>query len=146
MSNASNPSNVEAAIDPTMLDTLMEYSPYAKLIGMQPKLENGELYFFLPFQPHNIGNDQLPALHGGLIGGFMEMAALMHMLCIRESNNVPRTIDFSIDYLRPGLAKDMMASCSVTKHGKQVANVQITAWQDSRDKPVAVARTHLLLD
>ena len=147
MSNNLNPEHSkEHPIDSAMLVSLMDFCPYAQLIGMQPKVENGELLFFLPFQPHNIGNDQLPALHGGLIGGFMEMAALMHMLCIQESNNVPRTIDFSIDYLRPGLAKDMRATCSVTKHGKQVANVQVTAWQDSPDKPVAVARAHLLLD
>ena len=143
MSNSLSPDQI---IDPSMLDALMDHSPYAQLIGMQPKLENGELFFFLPFLPHNIGNDQLPALHGGLIGGFMEMAALMHMLCIRESNSVPRTIDFSIDYLRPGLAKDMMASCSVTKHGQQIANVQVSVWQDTPEKPVAVARAHFLLD
>ncbi|HEY1058872.1 MAG TPA: PaaI family thioesterase [Limnobacter sp.] len=128
------------------LEQLLDQSPYARLIGMQIEVRDGQLEFHLPFQPHNIGNDQLPALHGGLIGGFMEMAALMHMVCIRETDSVPKTVDFSIDYLRPGFAKDLFAVCTVTKHGKQVANVQVSAWQESPDKPVAVARAHLLLE
>ncbi|MCQ8895796.1 PaaI family thioesterase [Limnobacter humi] len=128
------------------LEQLLDQSPYARLIGMQIDVRDGQLEFHLPFQAHNIGNDQLPALHGGLIGGFMEMAALMHMICIRETDSVPKTVDFSIDYLRPGFARDLMAVCTVTKHGKQVANVQVSAWQESPDKPVAVARAHLLLD
>lgn len=127
-------------------ETLLDHSPYARLIGMTLHDVEGELRFGLPFQPHNIGNDQLPALHGGVIGGFMEMAAIMHLLCIRETDAVPKTVDFAIDYLRPGLAQALWAVCSVTKHGRQIANVQITAWQDLREKPVAVARGHFLLD
>lgn len=127
-------------------ELLLNYSPYARLIGMKLDVIEGELRFSLPFQQDNIGNDQLPALHGGLIGGFMEMAAIMHLLWIREGNAVPRTVDFSIDYLRPGLARELFASCSVTKHGQQIANVQVCVWQESADKPVAVARAHFLLD
>lgn len=133
-------------LDPQSLEGLLNLSPYARLIGMGLQIENGEPRFHLPFQAQNIGNTILPALHGGVIGGFMEMSAIMHMLYIRESTSVPRTVDFSIDYLRPGLARELWASCSVTKHGKQIANVQITAWQESPDKPVAVARAHLILD
>ena len=51
-----------------------------------------------------------------------------------------------VDYLRPGLAKALQADCSVTKHGQQVANVQVSVWQESPEKPVAVARAHFLLD
>ena len=127
-------------------EALLDFSPYARLIGMQLTEVDGALRISLPFQPHNIGNDQLPALHGGLIGGYMEMAAIMHLLWIRESGTVPRTVDFAIDYLRPGLARELFAECSVTKHGQQVANVQVSVWQESPEKPVAVARAHFLLD
>jgi len=128
------------------VDNLLDYSPFARQIGMQLTELDGELRFSLPFHPDNIGNDQLPALHGGLIGGFMEMVAIMHLLWVRESSTVPRTVDFSIDYLRPGLARELHAACSVTKHGQQIANVQVSVWQESPDKPVAVARAHFLLD
>lgn len=120
-------------------------SPYAQLLGVEMQEDDKGLYFLLPFQPHNIGNDQLPALHGGVIGGFLETAALLHLLSLRESEELPRTVDFSVDYLRSGRAETLYARCSVTKHGKRVANVLMSAWQDDPDKPVAVARAHFLL-
>ena len=39
------------------VDTLLDYSPYARLIGMQLTEADGELRFSLPFHPDNIGND-----------------------------------------------------------------------------------------
>lgn len=124
---------------------VLEQSPYAQLLGVEMQETADGLRFSLPFQPHNIGNDGLPALHGGVIGGFLETAAILHLLWVRESAEVPRTIDFSVDYLRSGRAETLHAACTVTKQGKRVANVLMTAWQDSPDKPVAVARAHFLL-
>lgn len=125
---------------------ILDQLPYARLLGVQMQVtENDELLFSLPFKPGNIGNDHLPALHGGVIGGFMETAALLHLLWIRESAEIPRTVDFSVDYLRSGKPETLYAQCSITKQGKRIANVQMTAWQEQRDKPVAVARSHFLL-
>lgn len=124
---------------------VLAQSPYAMLLGVEIQESEDGPVFHLPFQPHNIGNDGLPALHGGVIGGFLETAALLHLLWLRESVELPRTVDFSIDYLRTGKPEAMWARCSVTKQGKRVANVLMTAWQDSPDKPVAVARAHFLL-
>jgi len=125
---------------------ILDQLPYARLLGVQMQVTgNEELLFSLPFQASNIGNDRLPALHGGVIGGFMETAALLHLLWIRESAEIPRTVDFSVDYLRSGKPDTLYAQCSITKQGKRVANVQMTAWQEQREKPVAVARSHFLL-
>lgn len=125
---------------------ILDELPYARLLGVEMQADGADsLLFSLPFQAQNIGNDQLPALHGGVIAGFMEAAALLHLVCTRESAEIPRTVDFSVDYLRSGKAETLYASCSITKQGKRVANVQMTAWQESKDKPVAVARAHFLL-
>lgn len=129
----------------SFFETLLAQSPYAQLLGVEMKVEGDALRFNLPFQPHNIGNDHMPALHGGVIGGFMETAGILHLLWIRESTDIPRIVDFSIDYLRPGKGRELYAECSVTKHGKRIANVLVTAWQEDREKPVAVARAHYLL-
>ena len=107
------------------VDTLLDHSPYARLIGMQLTEVDGELRFSLPFHHDNIGNDQLPALHGGLIGGFMEMVAIMHLLWVRESNTVPRTVDFSIDYLRPGNGPAFRATAQVLRLGSRVASTRM---------------------
>lgn len=87
----------------------------------------------------------MPALHGGLIGGFLENAALLHLMWNRESLEAPKIVDFSLDYLRSGKAQTLYAQCEITKQGKRVAHVLIEAWQEDRKKPVAVARAHFLL-
>ena len=101
--------------------------------------EAGELLFQLPFAERNVGNTALPALHGGLIGGFLESAAMLHLMWSRESLETPKIVDFSLDYLRPGRPQTLYAKCEITKQGKRVANVLIEAWQEDRRKPVAVA-------
>lgn len=137
---------VQSAKESHNYEKILDQLPYARTLGVQMQVTgNDELLFVLPFKPANIGNDHLPALHGGVIGGFMETAALLHLLWIRESAEIPRTVDFSVDYLRPGKADTLYAQCSITKQGKRVANVQMTAWQDDKSKPVAVARSHFLL-
>jgi uncharacterized protein (TIGR00369 family) len=127
---------------------IIEAIPYARMMGVEFGLGDrgeGDLLFSLPFAERNVGNTALPALHGGLIGGFLENAALIHLMWNRESLETPKIVDFSIDYLRPGRPHTLHARCEITKQGKRVAHVLIEAWQDSPDKPVAVARAHFLL-
>lgn len=120
--------------------------PYARLMGVECGEDAaGELLFSLPFYERNVGNTTLPALHGGLIGGFLENAALLHLMWNRESLEAPKIVDFSLDYLRSGKARTLYAQCEITKQGKRVAHVLIEAWQEDRKKPVAVARAHFLL-
>jgi uncharacterized protein (TIGR00369 family) len=120
--------------------------PYAKTIGMQMhEDEGGDLIFVLPFLESNIGNHLLPALHGGVIGGFIESAALLQIIWMQESSELPRTIDFSLDYLRSGKAETLYAKCTVSKKGRRVANVVVSAWQENAERPIAVARSHILL-
>ncbi|UTH73732.1 PaaI family thioesterase [Chromobacterium sp. IIBBL 290-4] len=125
---------------------IVDALPYVKLMGtILNEDEQGELRFELPFLARNVGNTSLPALHGGLIGGFMESAAMIHLMWNRESLEAPKIVDFSLDYLRPGRPQTLFARCEITKQGKRVAHVLIEAWQEDRAKPVAVARAHFLL-
>ncbi|CUA84830.1 uncharacterized domain 1 [Gulbenkiania indica] len=125
---------------------IIEAIPYARLMGVEfCEDEDGHLLFRLPFNPRNVGNTRLPALHGGLIGGFLENAALIHLMWNRESQEAPKIVDFSLDYLRPGKPQTLFARCEITKQGKRVAHVLIEAWQDDPARPVAVARAHFLL-
>ncbi len=132
----------------TSFDSLamaVEAVPYAKLLGIQSREEQGQPLFFLPFQTHNIGNTILPALHGGVIGGFLETAAILHVMWASEAHSVPKIVDFSIDFLRTGRPTELYGQCEIVRQGKRVANVLMTAWQEDRSKPVAVARAHFLL-
>ncbi|TJZ73850.1 PaaI family thioesterase [Chitiniphilus eburneus] len=124
---------------------LMRAIPYARTIGMVMSETDGELRFTLPFRQSNIGNVLLPALHGGVIGGFLENVAIFTLLASTETRSVPKVVDFSIDYLRSGRALDLYGRCDIVRQGKRVANVQLVAWQDDAAKPVASARAHFLL-
>ena len=124
----------------------IEMIPYAKLLGIRfQESEEEGLLFHLPFHEKNIGNKRLPAIHGGVIGGFMESAAIIHLMWTMESAGMPKVVDFSLDYTSSGRAEDTYASCNIVKLGRRIANVQIQAWQSSRQKVIAVARSHFKL-
>ncbi len=125
---------------------LHELVPYAAFLGVRVTQEEGALRFHLPFRQGLIGNAALPAIHGGVIAAFMENAAQLHLLLQLDESKVPKSIDFSIDYLRSAHAEDCYASCEVARLGRRVAQVQIKCWQSDADKPVAVARSHFLLE
>jgi uncharacterized protein (TIGR00369 family) len=119
--------------------------PYARLIGMSCIPIGESLLFTLPPNRDNVGNPTLPALHGGVIAGFMEMSATLYMLLTQDAQAVPKVVDFAIDYLRPGRLQESYAECAVIRQGKKIVNVSIVAWQDRKETAIATARAHLLL-
>lgn len=127
-------------------ETLFGLVPYASLIGIECSRQDDELLFRLPANKDNIGNPLLPALHGGVIAGFMELAAAMHLLVATGSGSVPKIIDFSVDYLRAGYFRDTYAQCQVWRQGRRVANVAVTAWQSTSAEPIATARAHFKIE
>ncbi|BCV54408.1 PaaI family thioesterase [Shewanella algae] len=125
---------------------LLEHVPYARFIGMQVDRFGDELVFRLPAKDDNIGNPVLPAIHGGVIAGFMEMSAIIQLMVFMQTSKVPKVVDFSIDYLRAGYHKDSFAECRITRQGRRVANVNIDCWQTNRKQLIATARAHFLID
>ncbi|WP_433769524.1 PaaI family thioesterase [Pseudomonas putida] len=125
---------------------LLQLIPYATLIGVECSRVGDELLFRLPANKDNIGNPLLPAIHGGVIAGFMELAAALHLLITTGSPGVPKIIDFSLDYLRAGQFRDTWARCQVCRQGRRVGNVAITAWQSTEAEPIATARAHFKLE
>jgi len=125
---------------------LLNLIPYARLNGVECSRVGDELLFRLPANKDNIGNPLLPAIHGGVIAGFMELSAALHLLVATGSSGVPKIIDFSLDYLRAGQFRDTWARCQVCRQGRRVANVAVTAWQSTESEPIATARAHFKLD
>ena len=56
-------------------DSLISLMPYAKLLGIECLRLGDDMVFRLPANQDCIGNPTLPALHGGVIAGFMEHCA-----------------------------------------------------------------------
>ena len=126
-------------------NSLVAELPYARLIGLQCLALGNELIFELPSRQSNMGNPLLPALHGGVIGGFMESAAQLFVLLTQDTAALPKTVDFTIDYLRPGRMQSTFALCNLVRRGRKIANVSVTAWQHEHRQPIATARAHFLL-
>ncbi len=125
---------------------VVDMVPYASMLGIAFEAdENGRLLFRLEYNERNIGNSLLPALHGGAIAAFMEHAALLELVWNQETVLLPKVIDFSIDYLRPGRPETVFAECHVIRQGQRVANVSVTAWQGDRNRIIATGRCHYLL-
>ncbi|MDT7835909.1 hotdog domain-containing protein [Aquabacterium sp. OR-4] len=125
---------------------------YAEFLGLRespaPQATGGtaepQLYR-LPFQDMLIGNPRLPALHGGVVAAFAESAATLQLIHTMGGARLPKSIDFSIDYLRAGRPEETFASCEIVRLGARVALVQVRCWQKNPALPIAVARVHFLL-
>lgn len=58
---------------------------------------------------------------------------------------LPKTIDFTVDYLRSGLPRDAYARARVNRSGRRFASVHVEAWQDNRFRLFAQATGHFLM-
>ena len=127
------------------LTAMLEAIPYMRFLGMRAELAGDEMTAILPFAPHLIGNQSLPALHGGVIGAFLEATAICQLGVREPQRRLPRTIDVTIEYLRPGRAFTTFARAEVIKLGRRIANVHVEAWQETRASPVSALRGHFML-
>jgi uncharacterized protein (TIGR00369 family) len=127
------------------LEAFLQRVPYVRFLGMRAELSGDEMTAILPAAPHLVGNTFLQALHGGVIGAFLEMTALAQLSVTQGSAKVHKTIDVTIEYLRPGRPLTTYARADLRKVGRRVANVHVEAWQEARDQPIAFLRGHFLL-
>lgn len=124
---------------------LADKIPYVKAMGIQFAQEGDTLIGQMKFEPYLIGDIGIGALHGGTIGALLESTAIFSLLWEVSDTKMPKTINLTVEYLRSGRPKTTYASAEITRHGRRVANVRATAWQDDPEKPIAAAYAHFLL-
>lgn len=145
------------------LKALVDGVPYIRFLGVEFERRGDELTAVMPFDEKLIGNPLLPALHGGATAAFLEITAIIGLSWLMlweeiESGAVdpetlaggrlprlPKTIDFTVDYLRSGLPRDAYARAQVNRSGRRYASVRVEAWQDNRSRPIAQATGHFLM-
>ncbi len=128
--------------DEASLNRLIQSIPFVAHLGVSCVAHGDQITTILPFQSLLIGNPTLPAFHGGATGAFLEIAAGLQLCRSARVNQLPRTIDLTIDYMKPAGAQSLHARAEISKLGRTVSNVRVEAWQTSRDKPVAAAQVH----
>jgi acyl-coenzyme A thioesterase PaaI-like protein len=147
----------------TALRALAGRVPFITWMGIEFDRRGDELTAVLPFRDDLIGNPMIPALHGGVTSALLEVTAIIGLTweslwADMESGAItveqfeqgplprmPKTIDFTVDYLRTGLPRDAYARAVVTRQGRRYASVRAEAWQDNRARPFAQANGHFLM-
>lgn len=145
------------------LKALVDGVPYIRFLGVEFDRRGDELTAIMPFDDSLIGNPMIPALHGGATAAFLEITAIIGLswsylwsdiesgkidpetLTAETLPRLPKTIDFTVDYLRSGLPRDAYARARVNRSGRRYASVHVEAWQDQRDKLFAQATGHFLM-
>ena len=145
------------------LRALVAGVPYSQFLGIEFERRGDELTAVLNFTEGLIGNPFLPAIHGGVTAAFLEVTSIITLswtflwediesgaidVAELEEGNLPRlpkTIDFTVDYLRSGLPRDAYARATVSRAGRRYASVRVETWQDNRDKLFAQATGHFLM-
>ena len=136
---------VRAAREAGDINRFIDAIPYARFLGISAAAEGGVLTARLASSDKIIGNPALPAIHGGVVGAFLETAAILQLLWTLDSVRIPKTITITFDYLRSAGAFDTFARAEVTKLGSRVANVRAYAWQGDIAKPVTSANANFLI-
>jgi uncharacterized protein (TIGR00369 family) len=124
---------------------VLDAIPYARFLGVGVERRDGVLELLLPFRDEIVGNARLPAVHGGVLGAFLELTALMRLIDESGTDRVPKPITFSIDYLRSAGPTTTRARAEIFKLGRRIATVHAIAWQDDPARPVASGNGKFLL-
>ena len=122
--------------------------PYAALLGLSVEARadsgDGAPVLVMPFGDAVLGRPGF--LHGGAIGGLLEMAAIVALRHALGDDSVTiKPVNLSIDYMRGGRDRTTRAQGIVRRLGKRIANIDTLAWQDDRDAPIATSRHIFLL-
>ena len=107
------------------LAAFLQRVPYVRFLGLRAELSGDEMTAVLPFAQHLIGNTHLPALHGGVIGAFMEATAILQLCIAEDLARQPRPVDVTVEYLRSGRPMTTYARAHINKVGRRIANVQV---------------------
>lgn len=142
------------------LRALVQGVPYIQYLGIEFDRRGDELTGLLNFNDTQIGNPFLPAIHGGVTAAFLEVTSIITLswsflwpdiesgaidveqMARGDLPNLPKTIDFTVDYLRSGLPRDAYARATVSRAGRRYASVRVEAWQDNRSRLFAQAVGH----
>jgi len=121
-----------------------EKIPFCRALGLKLKAIGGRAEVSFARQDFMLGNTKLKVLHGGVTAAVLDsiagIAILLKMTEVDPKSDLETqlrefgrlsTIDLRIDYLEPANAERFVATATVTRLGKRVANVQMVLRDDA---------------
>ncbi|MDP4757420.1 MAG: PaaI family thioesterase [Sphingorhabdus sp.] len=130
-----------------MTELPLALPPYALALDMAIVDElDGAPVIGMPFTDRVQGRPNF--LHGGAISGLLEIAAIaaIHQaLRAKGSDAAIKQVNVTVDFMRGGMSQMTFAVGEVTRLGRTMANVEARAWQEDRNKPIAMGYMHYLI-
>jgi uncharacterized protein (TIGR00369 family) len=120
-----------------------EKIPFCRALELKFRIVEGRAEVSFAKQDFMLGNTRLGVLHGGVTAAVLDsIAGVAILLKMVEADPKPdlatqlreftriSTIDLRVDYLEPAHAERFVATATVTRLGRRVANVQMALHDD----------------
>jgi acyl-coenzyme A thioesterase PaaI-like protein len=135
---------------PQMPELSLAEIPYARHLQLFARKDARGLMLRMHYHDGLIGAPIPPRLHGGTVGGMMEITCALTVALARGpvpegASPFPKPINITIDYLRAGGVHDVFARAEVLRIGKNIANARAIAWQEDEARVIASAHMNLLM-
>lgn len=111
----------------------------AKIGDMIDVSEDGAIWTLSP-RFELIGNPLIPALHGGAVTAFLELACSAIVARVLDQLSLPSLISMNVQFLAPMRLQNVTARPDIRRIGRRVAVVHIEAWQDNPDVVACAAQ------
>ncbi len=123
----------------------MEHKPIDQWLDIsQIKSSDDNIYQMSPSDKH-LGNPAIRAIHGGVVTTFMERVAEIELSNHSKTSKDTKLISTNVDFLRSAKLEPLFGSAKIIKLGRRLAVIDVYAWQDAIDIPVAKATLSLKL-
>jgi len=122
------------------VQTLLDDSPYIGFMNLEVvsmDLDKDEIVIKMPMRPEFERRAGTGQYHGGAIAALIDIAG-DYALVMKVGGGVP-TINFRVDFLRPGTNTSLTATATTRRLGRSVAVVDIDV-HDDQGKLCAVGR------
>ena len=122
------------------VQTLLDDSPYIGFMNLEVvsiDLDKDEIVIKMPMRPEFERRAGTGQYHGGAIAALIDIAG-DYALVMKVGGGVP-TINFRVDFLRPGTNTSLTAKATTRRLGRSVAVVDIDVFDD-KGKLCAVGR------
>jgi uncharacterized protein (TIGR00369 family) len=127
------------------LRAVVATSPFCRFLNIETQVDERGVLVTLPARTALIGNILLPAMHGGAVASFLEIACMLQL--VHETGNTApaRAIDINVEYLRPTRPDVVYARARIRRLGRRVATAHAEAWQKDEAKPTCLVQCHFRL-
>ena len=127
------------------INCALNTSPFSSWLGVSAILEEDQLCLHLPFAEHLIGNEMIRAIHGGVMASFLECTASAVFSQMIGSTALLRALNSDVVFLRSTSDRGTYANAKILRHGRRLATLEVNAWQDDVNRPVANGRFNFLV-